>query len=267
MYKSTLTFDGTQKLKDITVKSGSYSATYKIGIDDPSGTIPQADCQSEVDMVYNFEFSIIDSDYYIMSVTFKQPIPSTSTTSTSTKAAVWSTAGIILESTGYQPLDLTYAQSPLQFVEKPAYLYGWTDPNANLKTLYTDSTTLTTGMTLYDNTGTDTGLTVGTINQDGSFDINGSMYYCWKLYRLGPSSSPAPFQGNYYCYSTTEEPSVGDLVYTGTSETAEITGYTTGDLQFTQDAEVAHYARYSDYDTTDLNTAIFYENGVVPIDK
>lgn len=34
----------------------------------------------------------------------------------------------------------------------------------NPSTVYTDSTTLTTGMTLYDNTGTDTGLTVGTLN-------------------------------------------------------------------------------------------------------
>lgn len=37
-------------------------------------------------------------------------------------------------------------------------------------TLYTDSATLTTGMTLYDNTGTDTGLKVGTISGN-SFDI------------------------------------------------------------------------------------------------
>lgn len=37
-------------------------------------------------------------------------------------------------------------------------------------TLYTDTTTLTTGMTLYDNTGTDTGLKVGTISGN-SFDI------------------------------------------------------------------------------------------------
>lgn len=37
-------------------------------------------------------------------------------------------------------------------------------------TLYTDTTTLTTGMTLYDNTGTDTGLKVGTVSGD-SFDI------------------------------------------------------------------------------------------------
>lgn len=37
-------------------------------------------------------------------------------------------------------------------------------------TVYTDTTTLTTGMTLYDNTGTDTGLKVGTVSGD-SFDI------------------------------------------------------------------------------------------------
>lgn len=38
-------------------------------------------------------------------------------------------------------------------------------------TVYTDSDTLVVGMTLYDNTGTDTGLTISVINQDGSFDI------------------------------------------------------------------------------------------------
>lgn len=42
-------------------------------------------------------------------------------------------------------------------------------------TLYTASTTITTGMTLYDNTGTDTGKTIGTINQDGSFDIQNTI--------------------------------------------------------------------------------------------
>ena len=45
------------------------------------------------------------------------------------------------------------------------------DIGSSPTTVYTASTTLTTGMTLYDNTGTDTGLTVGTVNQDGSFDI------------------------------------------------------------------------------------------------
>ena len=39
------------------------------------------------------------------------------------------------------------------------------------QTVYTASTTLTTGMLLYDNTGTDTGLMIGTVNQDGTFDV------------------------------------------------------------------------------------------------
>lgn len=38
-------------------------------------------------------------------------------------------------------------------------------------TVYTDSDTLVVGMTLYDNTGTDTGYVIAVINQDGSFDI------------------------------------------------------------------------------------------------
>ena len=38
-------------------------------------------------------------------------------------------------------------------------------------TLYTNSTTLTTGMTLYDNTGTDSGLKVRVIHQDGTFEV------------------------------------------------------------------------------------------------
>lgn len=41
-------------------------------------------------------------------------------------------------------------------------------------TVYTDTTTLTTGMTLYDNTGTDTGLKVGTVSGD-SFDIKSTI--------------------------------------------------------------------------------------------
>lgn len=47
-------------------------------------------------------------------------------------------------------------------------------------TLYTDSTTLTTGMTLYDNTGTDTGHKVGAISGD-SFDIQSTVTNRSKL--------------------------------------------------------------------------------------
>ena len=45
------------------------------------------------------------------------------------------------------------------------------DIGSSPTTVYTASTTLTTGMTLYDNTGTDTGLMIGTVNQDGTFDV------------------------------------------------------------------------------------------------
>ena len=41
-------------------------------------------------------------------------------------------------------------------------------------TVYTDTTTLTTGMTLYDNTGTDTGLKVGAISGD-SFEVESNV--------------------------------------------------------------------------------------------
>lgn len=205
MYRTTIDFTGTQKLKDITVKSGSYSATYKMGIDDPSGTIPQADCQSETDMVYNFEFSIIDSDYYIQSVTFSQIPPSeTNTGGSSISASAWSTAGIILESSGYQPLDLTDAQAPLQFIEKSKHLYAYTDSNTTPSTVYTDSTTLTTGMALYDNTGIDTNEVVINPHND-SFDNALSVYvniwtadqgYITREDTIPPSTPPT----NNYIY-------------------------------------------------------------------
>ena len=51
------------------------------------------------------------------------------------------------------------------------HLYGWTDSSASQVTLYTTSKALSTGMTLYDNTGASAGKAVGTINQDGSFNI------------------------------------------------------------------------------------------------
>lgn len=59
--------------------------------------------------------------------------------------------------------------SSKDIISKPEHLYAYTDSNAGTS-LYTDTTTLTTGMTLYDNTGTDTGLKVGTVSGD-SFDI------------------------------------------------------------------------------------------------
>ena len=48
------------------------------------------------------------------------------------------------------------------------HLYGWT---GQTDTVYTTSKALSTGMTLYDETGADTGKIVDTINQDGTFDV------------------------------------------------------------------------------------------------
>lgn len=70
---------------------------------------------------------------------------------------------------------------------KPENLYAWTDNNVTgtplytaPPTVYTDSITLTAGMTLYDNTGTDSGYQVSKISNDNfelgqysvTFDIN-----------------------------------------------------------------------------------------------
>lgn len=49
-------------------------------------------------------------------------------------------------------------------------IYGWSDQNASPTTYYTDNTTLTRGMTLYNNQGVDTGERVGYIH-DGMFEI------------------------------------------------------------------------------------------------
>ena len=60
-------------------------------------------------------------------------------------------------------------------------LYAWYDSTATPQRDYTLSTTLYTGMELYDNTGTSIGKTVGTINQDGSFDIQTTSTLSWVM--------------------------------------------------------------------------------------
>lgn len=50
-------------------------------------------------------------------------------------------------------------------------IYAYKDPEATLVTLYTNTTDLTTGLNLYDNTGTDTGELVGTVVQTDSFNL------------------------------------------------------------------------------------------------
>lgn len=83
--------------------------------------------------------------------------------------------------------------------DKPQRLYGWTDPNASPTTLYTDSATLTIGMPLYDNTGTDTGSTVDIINQDGTFDVNSEpLYYCYSYDYGYPTGKVYAYTKNDY---------------------------------------------------------------------
>lgn len=68
---------------------------------------------------------------------------------------------------------------------------------------YTTSPTLTVGMHLYTRDGTDTGLTVASINQDGTFEVStpSITYYAW-----------GPYRGSYV-YTTSETPIVGDKLY------------------------------------------------------
>lgn len=60
-------------------------------------------------------------------------------------------------------------------------------------TLYTDSTTLTAGMTLYDNTGTDTGLTVGTLNSSLTMDNGEIGKYHVGIVRTQEAYSPTVY--------------------------------------------------------------------------
>ena len=75
-------------------------------------------------------------------------------------AAAWTTAGIILESTGYHPIDLTDTGDTLQFDKKPTDLYSWTSSQYYVDsqlttplTIYTDTQTPQAGDLLYDKNG------------------------------------------------------------------------------------------------------------------
>lgn len=72
-------------------------------------------------------------------------------------------------------------------------------------TVYTDSTTLTNGMTVYDNTGTDTGYVVGTISGN-SFDILSVPEILYGIQVGGDSSL-------WYLFVDNTNPTTGDKVY------------------------------------------------------
>lgn len=88
---------------------------------------------------------------------------------------------VTISAVGYANLnvivDIATTGLVMNPLPKPDYLYAYTDLNASPSIVYTDTTNISVGQILYDNTGTDTGLIIDTINQDGSFMTNLSIYY------------------------------------------------------------------------------------------
>ena len=77
-------------------------------------------------------------------------------------------------------------------------------------TFYTNSTPVTTGMTLYDNTGKDTGLTISATETDGSFDVDTNRdRYIYKAYNDLSSGCKG-----YFVLSTTNNLSEATILNT-----------------------------------------------------
>lgn len=85
---------------------------------------------------------------------------------------------VTISAVGYADLnvivDIATTGLVMNPLPKPDYLYAYTDLNANPSIVYIDTTNISVGQILYDNTGTDTGLIIDTINQDGSFTATSS---------------------------------------------------------------------------------------------
>ena len=136
--------------------------------------------------------------------------------------------------------------------------------------LYTDSTTLTTGMTLYDNTGTDTGLKVGTISGN-SFDIQTetvATYYAWEFnsaYNLAHEPVNTNYTGNVY--TTTETPDSNSIIYNGIDSTIPFvslngTTLSCGDTSNNYNT-LFNCIRSSNNDITDLNNGNFLRYSII----
>ncbi len=121
------------------------------------------------------------------------------------------------------------------------------------QTLYADSTILATGMTLYDNTGTDTGLKIGTISGD-SFDIQ--TYYAQSGTEDYHEKIPGDYPG--VVYTTTENPSVGDTIYTSADgDTDTIMSVSGSSFMSNGLGTTCSYTRESQYDNNNLSAAYF----------
>lgn len=77
-----------------------------------------------------------------------------------------------------------------------------------VSTLYTLTSNIEVGTALYDAEGNNTGLTIASVNQDGTFNLpEATAYYAW--YSIKATSLLT--DGIYYTLS--ETPSVGDALY------------------------------------------------------
>ena len=138
-HRTTVSLTSNKELKDITIRSCDYSATFLAPFEDATGLIPEEECQSEVDMQYSFtaEDNYGDDDTYSYTLVLKQPVASSDTKihggedSGSIEAYSWSTAGITLESTGFYPITFNYIETPTSFIHKPEKLYSWHDTSNN----------------------------------------------------------------------------------------------------------------------------------------
>lgn len=117
-------------------------------------------------------------------------------------------------------------------------------------TLYTDSTTLTTGMTLYDNTGTDTGYRIDAVYGD-RFDASiptpptpptPTTYYFAYSDPDGQSSNPK--QDVFLI--TTDDPQPGDAVYFYDADTDFETVILSTEYEFSEIIDDKYYIREID---------------------
>lgn len=140
-YKTNVYLTSNKELKDITIRSCDYSATFLAPFEDATGLIPEEDCQSELDMQYSFtaDDNYGDSDTYSYTLVLRQALPSSGAKiyggedSGSIETYAWSTAGITLESTGFYPITFNYIETPTSFIHKPEKLYSWHDTSNNNK--------------------------------------------------------------------------------------------------------------------------------------
>lgn len=157
MFRASFGLTNEENLGSITIKYGSYSKTYSVDYPYPEGgtdVIPKQSYTNPADIEYTY--NVVINDPY----------------SDPTKAMYHYTFQFESEASAFNSLEGMILTSPNYC---PIYIKQENEDEYTFNTypsiVYTDSTTLTTGATIYDNNGEDTGLIIDTINQDGTFEI------------------------------------------------------------------------------------------------